>query len=1076
MPTILSPEILSLVGVLGVRFDLGRHSAHMPARRGVIFGKRYRGRLESLRGDDPATRAARGRLLRLLGEPESAADELAASCGDPRAPACAFAFRWELESSRGKAPGADLGRAIAMEPGNGWWRLWNAVRLMDGAPTPKALEEVQAASERLPGRALPHLVGGLIWWYQRNDPAKAVGFLDAGLALEPGIEWAYRLRAMCRHERGDAAGCLKDCLTAMRLNEQSTTLFIPLGLYRGRSDSRRHIEVADSYIKKDPRAYWAYLYRAEYKRGPDINENSGALEDLLRAASLAPKSAAAWAYLARCQTAMGDFKSANAAIEKAAALDPQCGWIRAWKGEQRRRVGDIKTAASELDAAVRLFPDYEVAYAWRAGARLALGRPKPAVEDLDIAIGLHPVNAAWCFFERMNAKRALGWTAAALDDAERAHRLNSKYTWENEPKRFDRALAELDAEIKRAPRGALARIWRGDILIRLRDFRGAADCLDAAVRCDTKSARARILRGRALGELGRWTQALKDFKAAVRFEPDFAFGHAWLGRAKMVRGDYKGAVGDLSKALSVERSSAWILSWRGEAYFRLKRHQEAVDDLSQALEVHSRYADALLWRGASLLSLGRLEPAESDLGKALEIRPDDAQARFYRGLVHVEAGRSLEARKELEEAMASGGLSPEQRRLGSARLRELKKAKGSPAEAVAAAEALQRDGRHDAAVEAYSGALAGAPNDHSLYKKRAEAYRCQGRYDLALKDLLTVARLRPREAGALASVAEMRRRLFDFRGGRRDARAALALDARCAPAWVVLSELERALGRCDEAVRAASKAVDCDASWGWALIVRAKAKRQKGEFTAAIADTRLAEKAHEDAYAWGWRGEILRKAGKPKEALALLDRAVERQPSNAWFLALRGETRRELGELEKALADLDRAVQLDPHASCDYDFLGAEPPAVRRDSKLAWVYAWRGGIHRKEGRLPQARADLERAASLDPSAFWILAWKGELLIHLGRTAAGLKDLDRALSLYPRYAAARVWKGHALLAAGRAQAASAEFRKALAADPQNVWALLGEASSLEKLGRARQAGVVAERARSLAPGLFEAAAG
>jgi tetratricopeptide (TPR) repeat protein len=216
---------------------------------------------------------------------------------------------------------------------------------------------------------------------------------------------------------------------------------------------------------------------------------------------------------------------------------------------------------------------------------------------------------------------------------------------------------------------------------------------------------------------------------------------------------------------------------------------------------------------------------------------------------------------------------------------------------------------------------------------------------------------------------------------------------------------------------------------------------------------------------------VLRKAGRLPEALEALRKASALQPTNAWVLALRGETRRMLGDAAGGLADIREAMRFDIHASCAYDFLGAEPAPVRRDASLAWVFAWRGGIHRGAGRLNQAAADLNRAVALDPGAFWILAWRGELRLHEGDAAGALKDLDKALALHPKYPEALLWKGQALLKSGAARRALRDFASALALDPNNVWALIGQAACRERLGQASEAQELMTRAREMAPALF-----
>ena len=253
--------------------------------------------------------------------------------------------------------------------------------------------------------------------------------------------------------------------------------------------------------------------------------------------------------------------------------------------------------------------------------------------------------------------------------------------------------------------------------------------------------------------------------------------------------------------------------------------------------------------------------------------------------------------------------------------------------------------------------------------------------------------------------------------------------------------------------------------------MRAKALNQKGDLEGALEELRAAEALGKGGYAWAWRGVVLRKAGRLPEALEALRKASALQPTNAWVLALRGETRRMLGDADGGLADLREAMRFDIHASCAYDFLGAEPSPVRRDASLAWVFAWRGGIHRGAGRLEQAGADLNRAVALDPEAFWIRAWRGELRLHEEDAAGALKDLGEALKIHPRYPEALLWKGQALLKTGAAARARREFSSALALEPGNVWAMIGQAACLERLGKAAKARDVLARAREIAPALF-----
>ncbi|UPT75777.1 MAG: tetratricopeptide repeat protein [Elusimicrobiota bacterium] len=930
----LNPRSNALVEALGRHFFLGRSSSYVPGRHAVLHAAALRAALAKTK-----VRAERGRLLRLLGDPSARAELDAAARKEGSA--AAFAWRWEADDAAGRADAADLDRAIALEPKNGWWRLWRALARAGAGSREAALEEASAAAGLMPADALPHAARGIFLSLLKRHE-EAVAALDAALALDPSLEWGWRLRGIAKHDAGDAAGCLADCERAMRLDENSGLLFVMLGIHELKTDPRRSVDAATRRIESNPEDWWAYVFRADNRRTPQIGENLGAVQDLRRAAELAPDRGFVWAYLSRCQVTSGDFKEAGRSLQKAVELEPETGWIRAWQGEFQRRGGDAKTAEKTLDRAIALFPDYELAYAWRGSARRLQGKSKAALADLDVAIALKPHTLDLCLFERMQTHRAMGETAAALADIQAASRLNAKYVWEAEPARFGAGLAELDAELKRDPRSALARLWRGDVLMRLRDFKAAEKELTRALALPDCPHEALVLRGRARSELGRGKSALADLSAAIKKAPGSPDGWAWRGRVKLLAGSAAGALADFDAALERAKNSAWLLCWKGEAEIRLKRWAAAEASLTRAIEVHVKFADAHLWRGVARARRGDREGAHADLARALELKPGDGLASFHRASLLAAQGRPGEARADAERALADPGLlSPAERRALRALLRR-KDSRDPATEGIAAARALQKEGRHEEAAELLGRLLARRRRDPDLLEARAEAWRCLARYDLSLADLDAAAALKPGDAAAIARRVEIKRHLGDFAGGLADADAAIALAPASASAWVQRSECLRSLGRYDEAVAAATNAVERDRAWTWALVVRAKARRQGGDVEGAIADTLEAERGGVDAYARGWRAEFLRKAGRLEESLADVERASALQPQNAWFIALRGQILCDLGRREQGLAELQRSLRLDPRLSCDYDFLGAEGPAIRADAALDWVWGLRG--------------------------------------------------------------------------------------------------------------------------------------
>jgi serine/threonine protein kinase len=133
------------------------------------------------------------------------------------------------------------------------------------------------------------------------------------------------------------------------------------------------------------------------------------------------------------------------------------------------------------------------------------------------------------------------------------------------------------------------------------------------------------------------------------------------------------------------------------------------------------------------------------------------------------------------------------------------------------------------------------------------------------------------------------------------------------------------------------------------------------------------------------QGDNLAKAGKHREAWAILDEAIRLDPDNAvaWYNA--GVCRMAMGDSAAAVNCFDRATRLDP------------------DLVQAWSN--RGALLAQLGKIEEALQSLERACQLDPKH--VKAWlnKGGILMSLGFLHDALQCFDKALEIDPHYAKA-----------------------------------------------------------------------
>ncbi len=147
-----------------------------------------------------------------------------------------------------------------------------------------------------------------------------------------------------------------------------------------------------------------------------------------------------------------------------------------------------------------------------------------------------------------------------------------------------------------------------------------------------------------------------------------------------------------------------------------------------------------------------------------------------------------------------------------------------------------------------------------------------------------------------------------------------------------------------------------------------------------------------DASAAGQPGTGPPCPGPARGGARRLDRAVALWPEYAWALVRRSRVRTVLGDPVGALADLDRAEELNPRAARDGGGAGRGVPGDgpvrggRRllrtgagpDPEYAWAHGSRALALEALGRLPEARADLDRALELDPGYAWARAQRERL--------------------------------------------------------------------------------------------------
>lgn len=233
---------------------------------------------------------------------------------------------------------------------------------------------------------------------------------------------------------------------------------------------------------------------------------------------------------------------------------------------------------------------------------------------------------------------------------------------------------------------------------------------------------------------------------------------------------------------------------------------------------------------------------------------------------------------------------------------------------------------------------------------------------------------------------------------------AAAFSSRCGW-WWAKNDQDRALSDCNEAIRA-------DSSNASAFVNRGNTFLSKSDFEHALADFNDAIRLDpKNAWAYAARGNLYKNKGDSDHALADLTKSIKLNSSYARPLFSRGELYKRMGDFARAMADMNKSLRLDPNYAPAYFMRGQlsytqgnNPAAVedfsksiKLDAEAATAYFNRGvAYYVLGGRTPDAVADFEKAAELNPKDAYAALWRdlAERRINApSHLAVAVKQLD-----------------------------------------------------------------------------------
>jgi len=495
------------------------------------------------------------------------------------------------------------------------------------------------------------------------------------------------------------------------------------------------------------------------------------------------------------------------------------------------------------------------------------------------------------------------------------------------------------------------------------------------------------------GEVG---EAEKVLARVVERQPGDIDKRLQLAQLVSERGDHGGAVAVLKDGLQAHFANPQLRQILARELHLSGDNQEALQVADTLLEEFPGRRSLQHLRVAILSALARFEDAIEVLAPMVGDREDDeaVQDELYLCRLLERSGRADEAaaklrallehtseQRTLQVKLALVGLLDRQDRGDEAIAILAAEFEQAPADRFTAlgrmlSQFLIRYGRLDEASAVLDRMLAKVPDPETADRIQLQKIAIMARqkdWDLVLEATSGLMTSGSREvksaalmlrAGALAGLGRIDAALAALERGEQQLQALplraerielLFANDRQAEAEAMLAELT-ARGQPDD------------------LLFAAQVHQRGGRYRQAIALLdRLLEQDPSALEAQFLLGAAYERSGQRQQAIATFERLIASSPGNAAALNYLGYMWAESGEnLEQALSLIQRAIAIEPDNGAFVDSLG-------------WVYF-------QLGRYGEARQHLEWAARLVPDDPTILE-------HLGDLYVALQDLDRARNSY-----------------------------------------------------------------------------
>jgi cellulose synthase operon protein C len=515
---------------------------------------------------------------------------------------------------------------------------------------------------------------------------------------------------------------------------------------------------------------------------------------------------------------------------------------------------------------------------------------------------------------------------------------------------------------------------------------------------------------------------------ATRFPRDVSVVEA-QARTQMEAGDTNGAIFSYRLAHQLAPDSAQLLSRYVALLNQAKYYREARDALREAVDRDPRNAALKADLIRAEAEVDGLDVALAEAHGFAKDDPDNIQYDLISAELYEKAGRAVDAANLLEKAVAE---RPSDDNL-----------------IVAFSHVLSRMGDFAKAEAVLTRRLESDPKSLVTGAALARLYMTTGRPNDAKRVYRDLLSQRPNDIAtlvALADIAIAERNWLEAQGYITRAQGAAPNDPAPGLTLVNLYALREDWKGATATIADLAKKFPANFD---VLDTQARVQLGSGDIASAVLTYKRAhDLAPNSQLALSRYLAVLNRAKKSREARAVLQAALDRDPRNASLKADMVRVEAEIGGLDAGLTQARSFAVRDPDSSL-YDLLSSE-------------------LYEKSGRAPEAVALLERAVATRPSDNGLTIALSGLYRRTGDLARAEAVLNARLTTDPTDHAIRSALASFYLQQKRYDAAVPELTRLVAEHPSDPTALNNLAWLYQQQGDLAKARELAERAFAIAP--------